>query len=136
MEKNSVIASERRERGNPAQPHTVLHDWIASSHVVLLAMTLLVFLLPALAHATKLAVCDGKTYEVTINNDGQVHTVTISPASGSIEEFGPRVSMQIQGQKPVLITEPYDEYCIWSGKIKLQQIRSGDDTLSGGGGGR
>jgi hypothetical protein len=100
-----------------------------------LAMTLLC-LFPSLAGATKLAVCDGKSYDVTIVNGGQEHVMHLSPMSGSIEEFGPQVSMQIADQPPVKITEPYDEYCIWAGRIKLQQIRSGNDSLSGNGGGR
>jgi hypothetical protein len=34
-----VIASEQRERGNPAMQPSVLLDWIASSRDALLAMT-------------------------------------------------------------------------------------------------
>jgi hypothetical protein len=29
--------------------------------------------------------------------------------------------MQIKGQAPVVITEAHDEYCIWSGRIKIQR---------------
>jgi len=79
-------------------------------------------LLPLTAQASKLSDCDSASYEVIVNNAGAARTVKMSPTSGVIEEWGPVVSFQIKGHPPVTIHNPYEEYCIWNGKITLQRI--------------
>lgn len=92
---------------------------------------ILVLLLPCVASASKIANCDKKSYDVTINNGGHVRVVTLEPTSASVEEFGPVVSFQLKDQKPVIVTEPFDEYCIWSGKITIQRRSPGNDANGG-----
>jgi len=94
---------------------------------------LLIFfcMLPFTASASKLGNCDSKSYEITVRNGGSMRKVTLTPTSGTIQEFGPVVSYQIEGQEPVVVKQPDEEYCIWSGKIKIQRI----DTMGSSGGG-
>jgi len=88
-------------------------------------------LLPCAAGATKLADCDKKSYDVTIVNGGQMRVATLTPNGGIVEEYGPTVSFQLKGQSPVVITEQYDEYCIWKGKIIIQRRNPGNESNGG-----
>ncbi len=103
----------------------------------LLLATLCLFPLSSFA-AAQLTVCDDNTYTVIVNNGGQKREVTMTKNSGEIEEFGPLVSFQIKAKKgedpyPIMVNrEPYVEYCIWSGSIKIQRLNT---TNSGGAGG-
>jgi len=94
-------------------------------------LLLLLCLLPCVAQATRLANCDTQPYEVTIVNGGQTRQVTLSPGSGAIEEYGPTVSFRVKGHAPVTVTEPYDEYCIWKGRITVQTRNTSDSGGSG-----
>jgi hypothetical protein len=85
-------------------------------------------LLPCSALAVQLANCDTKPFDVTVVNGGQTRVVTLAPRDASIEEMGPVVSFQIAGQSPVVVTEPGDQYCIWSGKIKIQRRNPVNDA--------
>ena len=93
-------------------------------------LLVLACLLPFPALASGISDCDKKPYEVTINNAGQIRTVTITPASAMIIEYGPQVSFQLKDQKPVTIRTQDEEYCIWDGKIKLQRISSVGSSIS------
>ena len=91
-------------------------------------------LVPFAANAsTKLADCDDGPYRVTITNGGQKRVVTLTPGGGIIEEFGPVVSFQLEGQPPVTTYEQLNEYCIWHGRITLQTRDSGKGPNNGGG---
>jgi hypothetical protein len=94
----------------------------------------LLCLLPFAANAsTKLANCDKKPYQVTVTNGGQKRVTTLTPGGGIIEEFGPNVSFQLEGQPPVITHEQLNEYCIWHGKITLQTRDAGKGPNNGGG---
>lgn len=95
------------------------------------SLFIFIFCLPLAAEASKIANCDSKSYEVTIVNGGHERKVTITPGGGSVQEYGPIVSFQIEGQRPIIVTEPGDEYCIWSGKIKIQRRNPGTDQNGG-----
>jgi hypothetical protein len=94
-------------------------------------LIILFCLLPCVAQASKIANCDKKPYDVTIVNGGHSRVVTIAPGDASTQEFGPTVSFQLEGQKPVVVTEEGEEYCIWSGKIKIQRRNPGNDQNGG-----
>jgi hypothetical protein len=91
----------------------------------------LLCLFPYAAGASKLTVCDGNSYDVTVVNSGRSRVVHLTSSNGEIEEFGPVVSFQLEGHAPVVITGPYDEYCIWKGKITIQRRNPGDSATSG-----
>ncbi len=94
---------------------------------------ILIFLcfLPCASQAVKIADCDRKPFDVTIVNGGQKRVVTLTPSGGSVEEFGPTVSFQLDGQKPIVITGQRDEYCIWNGRINIQRREPGNDSNGG-----
>jgi hypothetical protein len=96
----------------------------------------LFLLLPTFGFASKLADCDALPYEVIVKNGGQERRVTLTPFNGTIEEYGPRVSYQLAGQPSVIADLPDTEYCIWSGRIKLQRLHTVNDSGPGGGGWR
>jgi len=85
---------------------------------------------PFAAEAAMLADCDKASYEVTVSNGGASRVVTLSPAGGVIREFGPMVSFKLKDQPAIVIHEPDEEYCIWSGKIVLQRISSVGSSIS------
>ena len=90
--------------------------------------------LPLSATAAQIANCDSKTgYEVTISNSGAKRVVTLPPGSGSVDAYGPEVSFQLEGQKPVLATGPADQFCIWHGHITVQKRVPGNGSDSGSG---
>ena len=96
----------------------------------------LTFLMPLPAFASVwLADCDHRAYAVIIRNAGSMHTATVSPTSGKIEEFGPpeQISFQIKGEKQPIVraTSPDEEFCIWSGKIRLQRLNTGRANSGG-----
>jgi hypothetical protein len=91
---------------------------------------LLFCLFPIAASAVKIADCDNKPYDVTIVNGGAMHMAHLKPMGGSVEEWGPAVSFQLEGERPVVSANPYDEYCIWHGRINIQKRNPGN---SGGG---
>ena len=92
---------------------------------------ILLCLFPCASFAAKIANCDSKSYDVTIVNSGTTRVQTLAPHDGAIEEFGPVVSFQIEGHKPMVATEPGDEFCIWSGVIKIQRRNPGNDENGG-----
>jgi hypothetical protein len=92
----------------------------------------LLCLVPCISQAAQLANCDKKPFAVTVINGGQKRVVTLAPTSGSIEELGPVVSFQIEGQPPVVVREPHEQYCIWSGEIKIQRRDPYNDGGHGG----
>jgi hypothetical protein len=87
-----------------------------------LLITFLLF--PVSAFAVMLGDCDKNSYDVIVRNGGNVRIVRLTPYSGEIQEFGPVVSFQINGQSEVVIREPNSEYCVWSGKIKIQRMNT------------
>src|SRR5262249_13308636 len=95
-------------------------------------LPLLLMLLPLPAFAVGLANCDPEPRTVIINNGGGKHTVTLPPRGGYIQEFGPMISFEIKGQPVVNVYHPDEEYCIWSGKVRLQR---GDTQFPGNRGG-
>ena len=65
-----------------------------------------------------------------IVNGGQKRVATLTPTGGSTRSRNSAsvVSFQPKGQRPVVITEQDDEYCIWSGKIKIQRRNPGNES--------
>ncbi len=93
-------------------------------------LLLLLLPLPAFAMAT-LTDCDSASYEVKINNAGNERSVTVTPRSGMIREYGPNVSFAIKGHAPVTTHNQNEEYCIWHGRVTLQRISSPGGGFSG-----
>lgn len=91
---------------------------------------LLLLLLPLSAAATELSNCDHVGYPVVITNAGTTREQMLPPI-GSIYEYGPQVSFAIKGHEPVIVTQPGSEYCIWSGKITLQRLSTGNSNATG-----
>ena len=90
----------------------------------LLLILALLLLLPLPAYAVKLANCGGKPVTVMINNAGAKRTVTLYPADSPIEEFGPMVTFRLKGQPEVRAENPYEEFCIWGGRIRVQRLNT------------
>lgn len=96
---------------------------------------LLLCLPPLQASASVLlGVCDHQSYQVVVRNGGSEHIVHLDGTRGEIEEFGPMVSFQIKNppdvkeiQPVITATSPDSEFCIWSGKIKIQRLNRIND---------
>lgn len=86
--------------------------------------------------------CDDKPYDVIVRNNGSERMVAVSRGGGEIEEFGPisGISFQIKEkdakkmEPPMVPLSPYEEFCIWSGKIKVQRLNTGGEGAGASGG--
>lgn len=82
------------------------------------------------AFAVKLADCDHEEYDMIVRNSGQSHVAHLTRLGGEIEEFGPEVSFQLKSkhseeqnaQRIIKATDPTEEFCIWSGAIRIQRL--------------
>jgi hypothetical protein len=93
---------------------------------------LLLLLLPLPASASiLLADCDNEDYDIIVRNSGSERVVKLTMRNGEIEEFGPfnTISFQIKNapgdekKHPVMHPiGPDEEFCIWSGEIKIQRL--------------
>jgi hypothetical protein len=96
-------------------------------YLLCLALVLLPLSASAAAH---LADCDWDPYNVIITNGGQQRVATLTQNGGEIEEYGPVISFQIQSKErpnpnPVVhVTSPYEEFCIWNGRIQIQRMNT------------
>ena len=100
-------------------------------------MPVILSLLPFSASAAIwLGDCDDKPYDVIVRNNGSEKVVRLARNSGEIQEYGAveGISFQIKddtGKQPVMTPMgPDEEFCIWSGRIKIQR----NHTVGGGGG--
>lgn len=89
--------------------------------------------------STLLANCDDTPHEVIISNGGTKRTVTLTKFGGEIEEFGPMVTFQLNDKpggnakvQPVVTPlSPDEELCIWSGKIRVQRLKTAGNFNGG-----
>jgi|GEM_PF-6375608 len=123
---NTKVVIEKTQSLQYKDAHFIREQIIMKSFSLLLLS--LLFPLSGMASAL-LGNCDRQPYDIIIRQGSSQRIVTLGENSGSLEVFGPQVSFQINslpGEKvvhPIVnVTEQDAEYCIWSGKIKIQKL--------------
>lgn len=74
------------------------------------------------AQAARVQNCDKVAHEVTVNNAGEEWKMTLEPGR-YFDSFGSMVTFKMKDQDPVA-PRWFDDWCIWSGKLKLQRRNS------------
>ena len=84
-----------------------------------------------------LANCDAQPYQIIVHNGGSERIAMLTRNGGEIEEFGTPTQMSFQikskgmEQPVVRPLSPDEEFCIWSGKIKVQRLNRGNANNGG-----